>query len=160
MERVNRFLEYAADFEEAYRSRRFSALEDYFTEDSVYEIHAPGEATQRHEGRDAVIAYLEWITDAFDLRFAERKLLRVAGPAERQDGAVEVTGVAVYTLDSGERCYLSMSEAAHYEGDRIARLVDSVSPGGAHEIRLMVENHPKLFSPAVLGAEADASTPS
>ena len=146
---VERFLQYAAAFEEAYRSRRFSSLEDHFTPDAVYEIQGPGVVPQRHEGRDAVFSYMEWITDAFDRRFEERQLLRVAGPTER-DGAVELAGIAVYTLDSGERCHLSMSEIAHYEGDRIARLVDTLSPGGVHEVQLIVEKYPDRFPAGVI----------
>ena len=150
MNLVERFVLYSVAFEEAYRSRRFSSLEEHFTEDAVYDIAGPGIATQRHEGRDAVLTYMEWITDAFDLRFARRQILRVAGPEER-DGVVEVSAVAVYTLDSGERCHLSMSEAAHFEGERIARLVDSLSPGGVHEMKLVVEKHPDRFPAGVLG---------
>ena len=150
MNSAERFVLYSLAFEEAYHSRRFSTLEDYFTEDAVYEIVGPGLASQCHEGRDAVLSYLEWITEAFDLRFEQRQILHVAGPEER-DGVVEVAGVAVYTLDSGERCYLSTSEAAHYDGERIARLVDSLSPGGAHEIKFIVEKHPDRFPAGVLG---------
>ena len=150
MNSVERFLQYAVAFEDVYRSRSFSDLEEHFTEDAVYEISGSGLAPQRHAGRDAVLRYLEWITEAFDLRFARCQLLRVSGP-EECDGVIEVSGIAVYTLDSGERSHLSMSEAAHYEGDRISRLVDSVSPGGAHEMRLIVENNSSLFPADVLG---------
>ena len=153
MDRVKRFLEYAGDFERAYQSRCFSILQKHFTEDVIYEIHGPGIATQRYEGRDAVLAHLEWTTDVFDLRFAERQLLRVAGPAERRDGAIELFGVAVYTLGSGERCHLPMSEAAHFEGERIAKLVDSLSPGGVLEVRLIAEKHPELLPATILGLE-------
>jgi len=150
---LERFVHYAAAFEEAYRSRDFAPLAAYFTEDAEYEIHAPGLPSQRHRGRDAVLAYLEWITEHFDLRFAERRLLRVEGPLVRE-GRVEIHGIAVYTLDTGERCHLSMSEAAHFRGDRIERLVDTLSPGAAHEMRWLVEKHPDRFPAEVLGPPA------
>jgi hypothetical protein len=98
-----------------------------------------------------VLAYLARITDEFDRRFAARKLVHVDGPHPRDGGrAVETHGVAVYRLESGEFCHLPMTETAHFAGDRIERLVDRLSPGAWHEMRLVVAAHPELFPSSLL----------
>ena len=155
---IERFVRYAAAFEESYESGDFAPLAPFFTEDAVYEIHAPGRPDQRHEGRDAVLAYMAWITTHFDKRFAERKILRAAGPFEKEN-TVEVVGIAVYTLATGERSFLSMSECAHFRGDRISRLVDDLSPGGAHEMHCIVGAHPDRFAVDVLSQPSPDALP-
>jgi hypothetical protein len=148
---VKRYLEYAAEFERAYASRDFSSLEPFFSEEARYEIHAPGESVRRHEGRDAVLSYLAFVTENFDRRFAERKLLHVDGPHAREGGReIETHGIALYRLASGECCHLPMTETAHFRGERIERLVDRLSPGAWYEMRCFVTGHPELFSPALL----------
>jgi hypothetical protein len=150
---VERFVAYAAEFERAYRSRDFASLEAFFSETASYEIHLPGEAVRSYDGRDAVLAYLARITDEFDRRFAERRLVHVDGPHLRDGGrAVETHGVAVYRLASGEYCHLPMTETAHFAGDRIARLVDRLSPGAWHEMQLVITRHPELFRADLLDA--------
>ena len=146
---LERFIQYAATFEDAYEGRDFAILEPYFTEDVQYEIRGYDHEPLRHDGRDAVLGYLDWITERFDKRFARRQVLRVEGPSASEN-RVEVHGVAVYTLDTSERCHLSMSEVAYFRGDRIERLVDTLSPGAVHEMRLIVEKYPERFSAKVL----------
>ncbi len=148
---IEAFVRYAAEFEHAYASRDFARLAPFFTEDAEYEIHAPGLPTQVHRGRDAVLDYLEWVTEHFDQRFASREIVRLAGPTPVEDG-VEVHGMALYTLDEGERCHLTMTERAVFEGGRISRLVDTITPGGACEIRWIVERHPERFPQEILGS--------
>lgn len=150
---LERFLAYAAEFERAYVSRDFAALEPFFSENACYEIHLPGEATRLHRGRGGVLEYLARITEDFDRRFAERRLVHVDGPHLLDGGrAVETHGVAVYRLPSGEYCHLPMTETAHFAGDRIERLVDRLSAGAWHEMRLVVAGHPELFRSSLLDA--------
>jgi hypothetical protein len=148
---LKRFLEYATAFERAYASRDFSCLEGFFSEDVRYEIHSFGEPVRRHEGRDAVLRYLAYVTEHFDRRFASRKLVHVDGPHVRErEREVETHGVAVYRLASGECCHLPMTETAHFRGELIERLVDRLSPGASHEMRIFVSGHPELFPSALL----------
>jgi hypothetical protein len=148
---LKRFLEYAAEFERAYASRDFASLEPFFSEAVRYEIHAPGEPVRRHEGRGAVLRYLAFVTEQFDRRFAERRLLHVDGPHVREsEREVETHGTALYRLASGECCHLPMTETAHFSGEVIDRLVDRLSPGAWYEMRSFVLRHPELFSPALL----------
>lgn len=148
---LKRFLAYAAQFEHAYTSRDFSGLEPFFSEDACYEIHAPGEPVRRHEGRDAVLEYFAFVTEHFDRRFAERRLLHVDGPHVREgEREVATHGIALYRLASGECCHLPMTETAHFRGEVIERLVDRLSPGAWHEMRFFITRHPELFSPALL----------
>ena len=141
---MERFIRYAAAFEQAYESRDFSKLEPFFTEEATYVTHAPDLPDQRHEGRGAVLGYLDWMTEHFDQRFESRQLFRVSGPEVVGDH-IELHGIAVYTLDTGERCHLSLTEHAHFEGDRIARLVDHLSLGAAAEMKWIVEAYPERF---------------
>jgi hypothetical protein len=150
---LKRYLEYAAAFERAYASRDFASLEPFFSESACYEIHAPGEPVRRHTGRAAVLDYLAWLTEHFDRRFEERRLLHVDGPRVREkQGEVEVEthGIAIYRLPSGEFCHLPMTETAHLRDGRIERLVDRLSAGASHEMRCFVERHPELFPPSLL----------
>jgi hypothetical protein len=155
-ELVKRFLEYAAAFERAYAARDFAALGPFFSEDACYEIHAEGEPVRRHAGRDAVLGYLAFVTEHFDRRFAERKLVHLDGPHLRGN-AVETHGMALYRLPSGACCHLPMTETAHFRGDVIERLVDRLSPGGSHEMRVFVLRHPDLFPPALLDPTGPAA---
>ncbi len=153
---VKRFLEYAAAFERAYASRDFAALAPFFSVDACYEIHAEGEPVRRHAGRDAVLGYLAWVTEHFDGRFAERRLVHLDGPHVRGN-AVETHGLALYRLASGACCHLPMTETAHFRGDVIERLVDRLSPGASHEMRFFVLGHPELFSPGLLDPTSTAT---
>jgi len=146
---VKRFLEYAAAFERAYAARDFAALAPFFGEDACYEIHAPGETRRLHAGREAVLGYLAFVTEHFDRRFAERRLLHVDGP-HLHESEVTTHGIAVYRLPSGECCHLPMTETAHFRGAEIVRLVDRLSPGAWHEMKHFVGAHPELFSPELL----------
>ena len=150
---LDKFVEYAVTFERAYESRDFSVLEPCFTQDATYATHAPGLPDQRSEGRAAVLDHMAWMTEEFDRKFNSRQLLRVAGP-EAIDDYVELHGIAVYTLATGERCHLALTEQAYFSDGKINRLVDRLSLGAAHEMQWFVETYPERFPASLIGGTA------
>lgn len=84
---LERFMKYAAAFEESVRDDDGSRIEPLFTEDAVYETFADAPFGGRLEGRDAVLAHFKASLDGFDRRFDERILELLEGPRE-QDGSV------------------------------------------------------------------------
>jgi hypothetical protein len=55
MDKLTRFGEYAAKFEEVFANDQWSDLGDFFSEDAVYEVIGGGPFAGRHVGRDAGI---------------------------------------------------------------------------------------------------------
>ena len=148
---LQRFLEYAEAFEHAYASGQWQELASYFTDDAVYEIRMDDQAPVEYRGREAVLDYLASVTEGFDKRFASRKLLPFEAPREAEDG-VWLYGAAVYTMADGARCHLVMEEQAIFSGERIARLVDYVTPGAVAEVQVIRQRYPEAFAGAPVPA--------
>lgn len=140
MSLVPRFVQYAAAFEKAYASRDFAVLEPFFTEDAVYEVPLPGVLGGRWEGRPAVLACLEAVTDRFDRHFASRAIALVAGPREEND-AVWIRGSAHYTAPGLPDLHFELEETAHFEGDRISRLVDRYDEADGQAVAEYLAKH-------------------
>jgi len=127
MDALTRFQEYAAAFEEVFRSDDWSALEPYFTEDAVYEILGGPPFGGRHQGRDAVFTHLKGSLDGFDRRFASRELELLEGPALRE-GSVWLRWRASYKSPGLPELVIDGEETVSFEGDRIRRLEDRFPP--------------------------------
>lgn len=123
MSKIPRFAAYAAAFEKAFASDDWSAVEPFFTEDAVYEVHLDPPMGGRFEGRAAILAYFRRVLDGFDRRFDSREVAVVRGPSDR-DGAVWVRGSATYRADGFPELRFELEETATFEGDRIVRLED------------------------------------
>lgn len=123
MDPMTRFREYAAAFEDVVKSDDFSVLEPFFSEDAVYELIGGPPFAGRHEGREAVFAYLKQSLDSFDRRFGSRQLEVLDGPALR-DGAVWMRWRVCYKSAGLPELVLDGEETVSFEGDRIGRLED------------------------------------
>jgi hypothetical protein len=123
MDAIARFTEYAAAFEDVYKSDDWTALERFFSEDAVYELTGADLFVGRHEGRDAVFAALKASLDRFDRRFETRQLEALEGPALR-DGAVWMRWRASYRSPGVPELVIDGQESVFFEGDRIVRMVD------------------------------------
>jgi len=126
MEQMQRFMAYAAKFEEVYIRDDWSLLEPFFTEDAVYEVVGPSLLSGRHKGRDAVFAGLKDALDRFDRRFDQRKVSVLGTPEPRGDG-LWFRWQAAYHKDGLPELTIEGEETAQYRDGRIARLEDRYS---------------------------------
>jgi len=143
---VDRYMAYAAAFEEAYASDDWSKLEPYFTEDAVYEFVAPPPFGGKYEGRAAVLAQFKNSVNGFDRRFDSRKIEVLEGPTEK-DGGVRVRWAAIYTLAGAPECRMEGEEHAVFSGERIARLEDSMTETEAGRVGTYLAQHGARLKP-------------
>ena len=144
---VERFLEYAQAFEDAYDSDDWSLLEPYFTEDAVYDFIAGPPLGARHESRATILSDFQTVVNDFDRRFTSRRVDLIEGPIEK-DGEVWMRWLATYTLDGAPDCRLEGEERAVFEGDRISLLEDRVSDEECQGLVAYLEAHGGKWKPA------------
>ncbi len=147
MSLTERFAQYAAAFEEVYKKDDWSLLDEYFTEDAVYETFADPPFGGVLEGRDAIFSQLKTILDTFDRRFESRDLELLDGPNE-QDGAVWVRWRVVYRVGTAPALVVEGEETANFEGDRIRRLEDRFTDESVKEVTRWLEEHGSQMKPA------------
>lgn len=140
MTATDRFVAYAAAFEEAVKSDDWSALEPFFEEEAVYEVALGPPLGGRFEGRPAILAYFKNVLDGFDRRFESRAIELLEGPRE-QDGAVWIRGRAVYRAAGVPELVLDLEETAHFEGERIRRLEDRYEPAMEKALQAYLAEH-------------------
>ncbi len=146
MNPIDRFSEYAAAFEDVYKSDDWSVLEPYFTEDAVYEILGGPPFAGRYEGRDAILGYLKLSVNGFDRRFDTRELDLLEGPLER-DGGVWMRWRVTYRVAGAPDLVLPGEETAWFEGDRIRRLEDRFGPEAGPTSQQYFEAHGEKLKP-------------
>ncbi len=116
----DRYQAYADAFEESYADDDWSRIEQYFTEDAVYE----GDPDAR--GRAAVLAKLKGGIDSFDRKMDKRtpdfNTPTVAG------NTLEMRWTVTYQKAGAPDLVISGVETAVFEGDRIALLRDTFDP--------------------------------
>jgi len=131
---VDRYLEYADAFEKTYEDDDWSRIEQYFTEDSVYE-GGPGDAV----GRDAVLNKLKTGIGNFDKKMDSRT------PNFQQptmDGnTVLMNWQVTYTKAGCPDLVIAGKETAVFEGDRIARLRDDFDPAAEKAMGAWMAEH-------------------
>jgi hypothetical protein len=117
---LDRYRAYADAFEESYADDDWSRIEQYFTEDAVYEGDPDA------VGREAVLAKLKGGVDGFDRKMDERtpdfQTPTVAG------NTLTMKWTVTYEKAGAPDLAISGVETAVFEGDRIARLRDSFDP--------------------------------
>jgi SnoaL-like domain len=143
---IDRYLAYAAAFEEAYASDDWSTLEPFFTEDAVYEFIAPAPFGGKYEGRAAVLAQFKNSVNALDRRFDSRTVEVLEGPSEK-DGGVWIRWAATYTLTGVPDCRMEGEERAVLVGDRIRRLADSMTDAEAGRVGAYFAQHGAKLKP-------------
>ncbi len=123
MSNIPRFAAYAAAFEKAYEDDEWSALEEFFSEDAVYEIGMPILGAERCEGREAILGWFKDVLDRFDRNFESRELEAIEGPRE-EGNEVWLRGAAIYRAPGVPEFRLVLKETLRFEGDRIVHLED------------------------------------
>ena len=116
----DRYQAYAAAFEESYADDDWSRIEQYFTEDAVYE----GDPDAR--GREAVLAKLKGGIDAFD-RKMDKRIPDFHTPTVEGNTLV-MKWTVTYEKAGAPDLVISGAETAVFEGDRIALLRDDFDP--------------------------------
>ena len=117
---LDRYQAYADAFEESFVDDDWSRIEQYFTEDAVYEGDPDA------NGREAVLAKLKGGVDAFD-RQMDTRTPDFQTPSV--DGNTLVMNWTVSYQKAGvPDLTITGRETAVFEGDRIARLRDDFDP--------------------------------
>ena len=93
---VERYMEYAAAFEEAYASDDWSKLEPFFTDDAVYEFIALRHSAASMKD-ERLSSRIKNSVNGLDRRFDSRAVEVLQGPTEK-DGGVWIRWAAIYTL--------------------------------------------------------------
>jgi len=148
---VERFEQYAADFEVAYENDDWSLVERHFAEDAVYETLAGPPMGACHEGRDAVLASFKQVLDAFDRRFDSREVTFLEGP-EMRDGSVWLRALANYAVAGAPDLPIEGEATATFNGDGIIRLEDRYPEGVADVVLQYLNAHGAKLHPVKAGA--------
>ena len=140
MSLTDRFLAYAAAFEESFADDDWSRIEPYFTEDAVYETKADPPFGGVHTGRAAILTQLKQALDGFDRLFSSRKLELLEGPKETS-GEVWFRWAALYALAGAPDLRIEGEERLTYDGDRIARMEDTITAGSVAQATAYMGEH-------------------
>jgi len=117
---LDRYQAYADAFEESYVDDDWSRIEEYFTEDAVYE------GDPEVSGRDALLARLKGGVDSFDRKMDSRTPNFETPTVE--GNTLNMKWEVTYTKAGAPDLAISGREIAVFEGDRIARLRDDFDP--------------------------------
>ena len=116
----DRYQAYADAFEESFVDDDWSRIEQFFTEDAVYE----GDPDAR--GREAVLAKLKGGVDAFD-RKMDKRTPDFQTPSV-EGNTLTMKWAVTYEKADAPDLVISGVETAVFEGDRIALLRDDFDP--------------------------------
>lgn len=124
---LQRFQEYAADFERTYVDNDWSRLERHFSEDATYVAHGMPVFPIDAKGRANVIAALEKAVDGFDRKCDSRDLAITAPPVIDGRSVIFQWG-GTYSKAGMEDLVIAGTEEARFDEDgRIAELIDTYS---------------------------------
>ncbi|MEM7436454.1 MAG: nuclear transport factor 2 family protein [Myxococcota bacterium] len=122
MDLAARYLTYAFDFERVLHDGDWSQLEQYFTDDAVFEVRNAWFAC-RLEGKDAVLRGIRKSVEGFDLQCADRRAAARRGPVLVGD-QVEFDWTVTYSVDGAPDFILVGGSVATFAGDKIVHLYD------------------------------------
>jgi hypothetical protein len=151
VDNVERFEQYAADFEVAYESDDWSVVERHFAEEAVYETLAGPPMGACHEGRESVLASMKQTLDGFDRRFDSREVTFLEGPEMRGD-SVWLRALVKYAVAGAPDLVLEGVTTATFDGERIIRLEDSYAEGVADSVVQYLNAHGLKLHPVEGGA--------
>jgi len=143
MDLVQRFIDYANDFERSYADGDWCRLAQYFASDAVYESATPEPLAFRVTGRSAILERFRAASDAFDRRFDSRCLS--FAPPRAEGTRVTIEGEVVYGVAGVPPFRLPFREVAEYRGGEILRLEDTAPAEVVDELgRWMAQHGAKL----------------
>ncbi len=148
---VERFEQYAADFEVTYESDDWSVVGRHFAKGAVYETLAGPPMGACHEGRDAVLASIKQTLDGFDRRFDSREVTFLEGPEMRGD-SVWLRALVKYSIAGAPDLVLEGISTATFDEEGIIRLEDSYEGGVADVVVQYLSAHGSKLHPVKGGA--------
>jgi hypothetical protein len=119
---IERFLGYAAAFEQAFESDDWSVLEPFFSGEAVYEVPGGPPFGKLVQGVDNIISSFRLDVNSFDRKF-DRRIVKFLQPPYERGSVVHAHWRAVYKKEGLPDLELEGVEQADFEGDRIHRLV-------------------------------------
>ena len=128
MNPTERFLAYAAAFEQTYADDDWSRIEPFFTEDAVYTVSLGPPLGGCWEGRVAVIDHLREGVEGLDRRFDTRRV-EIVGAPSAGDNFVFFEWQGTYSKAGCPDLVFGGTERASFEGDRIRLLEDEMAEG-------------------------------
>ena len=130
---IERFLGYAAAFDQAFESDDWSLVESYFTEDAVYEVPGGPPFGKLVEGLENIISSFQTDVNLFDRKFDER-IVELVKPPYEEGTVVHAPWRAVFRKEGFPDLELTGTEQAHFEGDKISRLVSVIDAAKGQEV--------------------------
>ena len=124
---LQRFGIYAQEFEQTFADDDWSRLERHFAPDATYEVAGTPPFACSLRGRDAIFHGIRKSLDGFDRRFATRDIALEGVPTVEGD-TVSLSWAVTYGRPGSPALVLRGRSSATYDGERIARLVDSYDP--------------------------------
>ncbi len=122
MSLMNRFLEYAADFEKTLADDDWSRLNPYFTDDATYRVDSTVFGCEL-KGRDAIFRGMKKSLDGMDRVFPTRDVA-VRGQPKIEGNEISMDWTVTYHKEGVSDFVLPGGSVVRYAGDKIELLVD------------------------------------
>ena len=119
---VERFCGYAEAFERAFESDDWSVLKPYFSQDAIYEVPGGPPFGKLVNGLENIISSFQSDVNSFDRKFDQR-IVELVKPPYEQGPVVHAHWRAVYKKEGIPDLELRGVEQAHFQADKIHRLV-------------------------------------
>ena len=147
MDKLARFLEYAAAFDVAAETGDWTGVEDSFVEAAVFESRAEAPMDAYADGRVEILRHFQTTMALFDDRFDSRGMRFLAGPALK-DGVIAAEFEATYAIKGAPDLVFKGKMHAEFEGDRMSLLRDEIDSEQASGVRDWLTAHGALLGEA------------
>jgi hypothetical protein len=146
MDPLQRFSEYAAEFEKTYQDDDWTRLEGFFDPNASYVVSGSTFDCELH-GREAVLSGIKKAVDHFDRRFDHREI-EPRGEPVVDGNRVVFPALVRYRREGVEPISFTLSETAEFDdAGRIVLLRDDYDPGQDHVARWLEANR-DAFDPS------------
>ena len=137
---LDRFMEYAAAFEEAVNSDEWRNVGTFFTEDATYQTVGPPPFGQQAKGRAGILAYFKSSLDGFD-RLWDSREVSILGTPEVGADTVRFRWLEILRKPGVPEFRLEGEELARFAGDRIQHLEDRFNDETAAQVQRYMAAH-------------------
>ena len=145
MDPLQRFGEYAAEFEKTFEDDDWTRLEPFFDANARYVVSGSSFDCEL-QGRDAVLAGIKKALDGFDRRFDRREVSPSADPTVEAHRIV-FPAKLLYEKEGLEPLAFTLYETAEFDdAGRITLLRDDYDPGQDH-VAPWLQRHADTFDP-------------